>query len=277
MPELPEVDLVTRTLDRFIAGRTIADAVLIRQRLAPDSSPAKFRGSLKNATVTSVTRRGKHILIELDNGKTLIVHLRMSGRFSLLDADDTDPKFTHAVLYFSDNTRLTFDDQRHFGLMKIVKTKDVHLAKEIAKLAPEPFADEFTADYLIVELKRANRVLKEFLLDQTKVTGLGNIYAAEAMFAAGIHPAIRTNNLSKPRTIRLFEQIVDVLRNQIELSKIGEPDPKVIDGRYFADNATRQWLVYDREGQPCINCNSPIVRLKQSGRSTYFCKICQRR
>ncbi len=277
MPELPEVDLVTRTLDRFVTGKSIADARLLRQRLAPDSTPAKFRNSLKNAIIKSVTRRGKHILIDLDNGKTLIVHLRMSGRFSLLDADDADPKFTHAVLYFTDNTRLTFDDQRHFGFMKIVKTVDVAAAKEIVKLAPEPFAEEFTTEYLAVELKRANRVLKEFLLDQTKVTGLGNIYAAEAMFAAGIHPAVRTNKLSKPRTIRLFGRIVDVLKNQIELSKIGEPDPKNIDGRYFADNVDRQWLVYDREGQPCVNCNSPIVRLKQSGRSTYFCKICQRR
>lgn len=277
MPELPEVDLVTRTLDRFVTGKSIADARLLRQRLAPDSTPAKFRNSLKNAIIKSVTRRGKHILIDLDNGKTLIVHLRMSGRFSLLDADDADPKFTHAVLYFTDNTRLTFDDQRHFGLMKIVKTSEVASAKEIAKLAPEPFADEFTPDYLIAELKKANRVLKEFLLDQTRVTGLGNIYAAEAMFAAGIHPAIRTNKLSRPRTIRLFGHIVEVLKSQIELSKFGEPDPKNIDGRYFADNVDRQWLVYDREGQPCVNCNSPIVRLKQSGRSTYFCKICQRR
>lgn len=277
MPELPEVDLVTRTLDRFVTGKAIDDARLLRQRLAPDSSPATFRNSLKNSTVISVTRRGKHILINLDNGNTLIVHLRMSGRFSLLDTDDVDPKYTHAVLYFTDNTRLTFDDQRHFGLMKIVKTTDVTSAKEIAKLAPEPFADEFTAEYLIAELKRSNRVLKQFLLDQTKVTGLGNIYAAEAMFAAGIHPSIRTYKLSKPRTLRLFGHIVDVLRNQIELSKIGEPDRKNIDGRYFADNVDRQWLVYDREGQPCVNCNSPIVRLKQSGRSTYFCKICQRR
>ncbi|MBL8181910.1 MAG: bifunctional DNA-formamidopyrimidine glycosylase/DNA-(apurinic or apyrimidinic site) lyase [Blastocatellia bacterium] len=277
MPELPEVDLVTRTLERFVKRKTIGDACLLRQRLAPDSSPAKFRNSLKDATVTSVTRRGKHILIDLDNGRTLIVHLRMSGRFSLLDADDVDPKFTHAVLYFTDNTRLTFDDQRHFGLMKIVRTNEVASAKEIIKLAPEPFSEEFTAEYLIAELKRTNRVLKEFLLDQTKVTGLGNIYAAEAMFAAGIHPAVRTNKLSKPRTVRLFAHIVEVLRSQIELSKIGEPDPKNIDGRYFADNVDRQWLVYDREGQPCVNCNSPIVRLKQSGRSTYFCKVCQRR
>lgn len=277
MPELPEVDLVTRTLDRFVTGKSIADARLLRQRLAPDSTPAKFRNSLKNAIIKSATRRGKHILIGLDNGNTLIVHLRMSGRFSLLDADDADPKFTHAVLYFTDNARLTFDDQRHFGYMKIVKTVDVAAAKEIVKLAPEPFADEFTTDYLFANLKRADRVLKDFLLDQTKVTGLGNIYAAEAMFAAGIHPAARTNKLSKPRIIRLFGHIVEVLKSQIELSKIGEPDPKNIDGRYFADNVDRQWLVYDREGQPCVNCNSPIVRLKQSGRSTYFCKICQRR
>ena len=277
MPELPEVDLVARTLHDLITGRRIATAELRRQRLAPDSTPDRFSAELRNTVVLAVQRRGKHILVKLDNEKTLIVHLRMSGRFSLLNVEDDDPKFTHAGFYFDDGKRLTFDDQRHFGLMKLVDTDGLFAAKELAKLAPEPFSEEFSVEYLHGELKRAKRGLKEFLLDQTKVTGLGNIYAAEALFAARLHPQTRTNKISRPKALRLFAAIVEVLAAQIEMSKIGDPDPKNIDGRYFADNLDRQWLVYDREGQPCVDCNLPVIRIKQNGRSTYFCRKCQRR
>lgn len=277
MPELPEVDLVARTLHQLVASRPIRSAELKRERLAPSTTPAEFAEFLANSKIESVIRRGKHLIFDLDNSKTLIVHLRMSGRFSLLDAEDEDPKFTHAVFHFDGGQRLVFDDQRHFGLMKIVNTGELHTAKELAKLAPEPFGDEFNPAYLRAQMQSSTRSLKEFLLDQTKVTGLGNIYAAEALFVAGINPELRANKLSRPRSILLFNAIVAVLTEAIELSRQGETDPKIIDGRYFSDNAERQWLVYDREGQPCVNCNSPIVRLKQGGRSTYFCRKCQRR
>lgn len=277
MPELPEVDLVARTLNEFTAGRMVLSAELKRERLAPDTTPEEFASLLANTEIRSVIRRGKHILFDLNNERTLIVHLRMSGRFALLDAEDEDPKFTHAVLNLDRDQRLVFDDQRHFGLMKIVDTAGLFQAKEIAKLAPEPFGDEFTAEYLRSTMKNSGRAIKEFLLDQTKVTGLGNIYAAEALFAAGVHPEVKSGKLSRPRSVVLFNAIVAVLSEAVELSKNGATDPKIIDGRYFSDNSERQWLVYDREGQPCVNCNSPIVRLKQGGRSTYFCRKCQRR
>src|SRR5690606_31071218 len=117
MPELPEVEHVANALRAVAVGRTIDRAILIRERLAPDSSPRTFARKLAGASVETVERRGKHILLGLDNGRTLIVHLRMSGRFHLLGPDDLDPKFTHAVFYFVDNRRLAFQDQRHFGLM----------------------------------------------------------------------------------------------------------------------------------------------------------------
>lgn len=277
MPELPEVDLVARTLDALITGRRIRTAKLLRQRLAPDSTPAVFARRLKGAAIRGVTRRGKHILIGLDNDRTLLVHLRMSGRFSLLDPEDSERKYTHAILYFEDGTRLSFDDQRHFGFMKIVAAGELETSAAIAKLAAEPFSDEFSPESLYASLRRSARTLKEFLLDQTKVTGLGNIYAAEAMFAAGIDPRVRANKLSAPKARRLYDAIIAVLTEQIEMSKAGEIDRKNIDGRYSVPDRDRGWLVYGREGEPCVNCNSLIVRLKQGGRSTYYCKTCQRR
>lgn len=276
MPELPEVEIISRSLHSLVKDRKISKAQLLRQRLAPDTTPPKFARQLREASINFVHRRGKHILLDLDNGKTLIVHLRMSGRFSLLDGEDEDPKFTHAVFHLTDGRRLVFDDQRHFGLMKIVKTSELHEAKELKKLAPEPFSDDFSVEYLTTVLKNSNRVVKEFLLDQTKVTGVGNIYASEALFAAGIHPSRRTNRLSKPSIASLHASILAVLQEAISYGNSLEIDPRDLEGNYFSANDNGSWFVYDREGEPCRKCAGTIARLKQAGRSSYYCRRCQR-
>lgn len=277
MPELPEVELVSRSLNTLVAGKTIREAHLLRERLAPDSTPVEFAERLSGAKINSVGRRGKHILLDLDNARTLIVHLRMSGRFSLLAAERDDPKFTHAVFHFSEYERLVFDDQRHFGLMKIVDTDGLHQAKELAKLAPEPFSDEFSLKYFRNALAGSSRSLKEFLLDQTKVCGLGNIYASEAMFAAGIDPRISANRVSARRASRLFESVRAVLAEAVEHNANRPVDPENLEGSYFSGGNADGWLVYDRENEECVKCGSTIIRLKQGGRSTYFCRRCQRK
>ena len=275
MPELPEVEIVARSLNSIVSGRTIASAALLRPRLAPDTTPRKFSNHLKDAAINFVHRRGKHVLFDLDNGRTLITHLRMSGKFMLLDHDAVDPKFTHAVLYF-DDSRLVFQDQRHFGLMKIVRTDDLHESKEIKKLAPEPLGEEFTAEYLRTVLKTSRRSLKEVLLDQTKVCGLGNIYASEALFLSGASPRIRANRLTKTKTAALLENIRLVLSEAVELGITLPVDPADIGGSIYGNGSQWEWRVYDREGESCLNCGSPIARIVQGGRSTYFCRKCQR-
>jgi formamidopyrimidine-DNA glycosylase len=277
MPELPEVELVARSLDVLVKGRRITMAGLLRERLAPDCSPAEFASRLKDSTVNFVHRRGKHILFDLDNGRTLITHLRMTGRFMLLNTDSEDPKFTHAVFYLDDETRLVFQDQRHFGLMKVVETKGLHEARELKKLAPEPFSDDFSPGYLRGKLKASKRNLKEFLIDQTKVTGLGNIYASEAMFLAGISPKIAANKVPSKKVDGLFEKIREVLREAMPQDSALNIDPKNIEGSYYSGGSESNWRVYDREKAPCPNCQTPIIRLKQGGRSTYFCPKCQKR
>src|SRR6187401_3295473 len=130
MPELPEVEIVVRCLNRLLPGRTIASAELRRPRLAPDITPRSFATRLRNSRISSVQRRGKFILFDLDNHRTLITHLRMSGRFMLLDHDQEDPKFAHAVFNLDDEERLVFRDQRHFGLMKVVDSKNLFETKD---------------------------------------------------------------------------------------------------------------------------------------------------
>ena len=277
MPELPEVELVVRSLDQLVKNRKIIAAELLRERLAPENPPAEFAERLKNAAINFVHRRGKHILFDLDNGNTLIAHLRMSGRFQLLPTERELPKFTHCVLYFEDETRLIFSDQRHFGFMKIIETENLSEAKEIKKLAPEPFSDDFNAKYFRNVLKTSKKSLKEFLLDQTKVLGLGNIYAAEAMFLARVNPQTPADEVSARKANVLFEKIRDVLNESIANGSTLNVDPENIDGSYYGGGYENHWRVYDRENEPCINCGKGIVRLKQGGRSTYFCPRCQRR
>jgi formamidopyrimidine-DNA glycosylase len=276
MPELPEVELVTKSLDKLVKNNKIVAAELLRQRLAPDISPENFAAYLKNAVINFVHRRGKHILFDLNNGKTLIAHLRMSGRFMLLPATRENPKYTHAVFYFGDDLRLVFQDQRHFGLMKIVETKDLYETKELKKLAPEPFSDDFTKDYFRAALQTSKKSIKEVLLDQTKVLGLGNIYASEAMFLAKINPQIAGNVVSKKKVDALFESAKLVLQESIAHGSTMNVDPENIDGSYYGGNYESHWRVYDREKEPCIVCQTAIKRIIQGGRSTYFCPKCQK-
>jgi len=161
--------------------------------------------------------------------------------------------------------------------MKIVNTTALHEANEIKKLAPEPLSEEFSYEYLRATLQTSKRSLKEFLLDQTKVCGLGNIYASEAMFLTGVNPRGLAYKLSKPKTAILFENIRLVLSDAVALGTAMPVVPHDIGGSIYGRESEWEWRVYDRENAPCITCESPIVRIVQGGRSTYFCRKCQRR
>lgn len=277
MPELPEVELVARALDRLVTGRRIVKAKLLRAALAPAISPRSFVRMLRGARIERVGRRGKHILFMLDNARVLITHLRMTGRFLYLPSQAPLPKHTHAIFNLDDEQRLVFTDQRHFGMMKIVAAASLYETKELRSLAPEPFSNEFTPGYLHTTLSRSRRTLKETLLDQTRVLGLGNIYAAEVMFLARINPFITASRLSSNRVARLHHAILDVLAESISHGSTMNVDPENIDGNYYGGNYEGHWRVYDREGEACPSCNARIRRITHAGRSTFFCPRCQRR
>jgi formamidopyrimidine-DNA glycosylase len=276
MPELPEVELVAVSLNNLVSRRKIAFAELLRQRLAPLETPQLFDEKLTNSKINFVHRRGKHVLFDLDSGRTLITHLRMSGRFLLLSSERQLPKHAHAVLYFEDDTRLVFQDQRHFGMMKIVATENLREAKEIKNLAPEPFSEDFTPGYLRETLSKSKKSLKEVLLDQTKVCGLGNIYASESLFLARVDPRISANRLSAKKINLLFEKIREVLAESIAHGSTMNVNPENIDGSYYGGQYEGHWRVYDQEKNPCSSCRTEIKRITQGGRSTYFCPRCQK-
>src|SRR5262245_13843881 len=275
MPELPEVEIVTRRLRQLIAGKTIVNACLYREGLSPENTPRQFRALLRGAEISEVDRRGKHILVHLSKGRTLITHLRMTGRFLYVDSDAEHTTHTHAAIWFEDCKKLLFDDQRHFGLMMVVRNEELSRVKYLAKLAPEPFSQEFSVDYLWETLRRSKQPIKLALLDQTKVVGLGNIYASEALHRAGINPRLPANRLSKPRTTTLHREIVAVLNDAIANDAAFDAESGDLDtsyGRY--ETVVR---VYERENQPCITCSTSIRKITQGARSTYYCPRCQRR
>jgi formamidopyrimidine-DNA glycosylase len=276
MPELPEVELVARSLDRLVVGLRVEAAKLIRPGLAPENTPREFARGLRGARFEKVERRGKHILAKLDNGRVLITHLRMTGRVLLLPPRRPLPKHTHALFHLDDGRRLAFTDQRHFGLMKVVPLERLADARELRGLAPEPFSEEFTPDYLAHVLARTSRVLKDVLLDQTKVTGLGNIYAAEVLHLARVSPFSTASHVTRRQVTRLHKAIRHVLGEALALGSTMNVDPENIDGSYFgAGGYQRRWRVYDREGEPCPKCKDAIRRTTHAGRSTYYCARCQ--
>lgn len=277
MPELPEVELVAKSLDALVKGRRIIAAELLRERLAPENPPAEFAERLSGASINFIHRRGKHILFDLDSSDTLMTHLRMTGRFMLLPIERELPKYSHAVFYFEDETRLVFQDQRHFGFMKIVPTENLYEAKEIKKLAPEPFSDDFSPKYFRDVLQTSKKNIKEFLLDQTKVLGLGNIYASEALFLAKVNPQTAANQVSARKANVLFEKIRDVLDESIAHGSTLNVNPENIDGSYYGGGYEQRWRVYDRENEPCVECETPVKRIVQGTRSTYFCPRCQQK
>ncbi len=275
MPELPEVEHVVRALRPVVVGRRILAAELNLKRIAPGISRPQFNQQLKNAVVTAVGRRGKYILFELESGALLTTHLRMTGKFVAIPTDDNLPPYAHVVFYLDNEKRLVFCDMRQFGRMRLIKNAG-RLPRELLTLAPEPLSEDFTEDYFLKTLSRSRRTLKTLLLDQTRVLGLGNIYAVEALFLAGIHPLKQAHTLSKPRARKLYQAIRQVLQEAIDSGSTLRIDLSDGQASYFG-SSERFWRVYEREGEPCVNCGTPIRRIAHAGRSTYFCPKCQRK
>ena len=277
MPELPEVEHVVRALRRAIVGRQIVASQIKLPKLITPLKPAQFNRKIKGVRIEAINRRGKFILIELNSDRVLAVHLRMTGKFLYLNAEDDLPKHSHAIFYLDNERRLIFRDQRQFGVMKLVARARLAKTKGIRELAPEPLSDDFSPAYLRDIIARSRRSLKTLLLDQTKVLGLGNIYAAEALFRAGINPFKVGAQLSSPRVKRLHQAIREVLSDAITDSSTSRINLEHPNGFSYGEAFERFSQVYEREGEPCFKCGARIRRITHGGRSTYWCPRCQRR
>ena len=276
MPELPEVETVRQGLEPVLTGRRLTRAEARRPDLRVPL-PQDFTERLQSQRVVHVGRRAKYLLIETENGPVLIAHLGMSGRMILGRCDDSPPfgKHDHVVFETDKGDRVIFNDPRRFGLMVFAEKDWIDRHPLIASIGPEPLANEFHGAMLFDRLKRRKSNMKAALLDQKLVAGLGNIYVAEALFRAGIHPKRSTSNVSKETAERLAGTIRKVLRDAIEAGGSSLKDYSRPDGElgYFQHTLH----VYGREGEPCIKpgCGGTVRRIIQSGRSTFYCPRCQ--
>jgi formamidopyrimidine-DNA glycosylase len=283
MPELPEVETVRRGLVLAMEGKRILRAD-VRRRDLRWPLPERMAERLTGARVERLRRRSKYILADLDTGETLIMHLGMSGRMLVsgltlgqFHFDHPAPeKHDHVILDMEGGARVTFNDARRFGMMDLVATEAAEAHPLLAGLGPEPLGNEFSEAYLVARLKGRNTPIKAALLDQKVVAGLGNIYVCEALYRAGIDPRRKVGRISAERIAALVPVIREVLGEAIEAGGSSLKDYRQADGElgYFQHS----FKVYDREGAPCVTpgCPGVIRRIVQSGRSTFFCPVCQR-
>jgi formamidopyrimidine-DNA glycosylase len=271
MPELPEVETVVTELRPHLVGRRILAAdVLWERTLAAPDLPA-FAGRLVGRGITGLGRRGKHLLFSLDSGDTLIIHLRMTGRLEIVPGDSPVRAGPHARAWFdlSGGECLVFTDARKFGRIWLAEDP----AEVLGALGPEPLNWDFDADRLAGRIRRRRVAVKALLLDQAVVAGIGNIYADEALFLAGIHPLRPGMSLSDGEIERLHAAIRQVLQEAISQQGTTLRDyrpPYGLEGAY-----QHQLRVYQQTGRPCPRCGAPIQRIRVTQRSTHFCPRCQ--
>lgn len=275
MPELPEVETVCRTLRNLVVGKTIEDVHVHLGRIIrrPDDTH-QFAALLRGQTIRAVERRAKFIRFVLDD-VVLLSHLRMEGRYGVCNRSEDLEKHTHVVFQFTDGSDLRYKDVRQFGTMDIFAHGEEWQQPPLAGLGEEPLGDTFTLARFEQLIKGKATKAKPFLLNQTHIVGLGNIYVDEALFAAGIHPETPIGKLAKPARVKLHEAIRATLHSAVELG--GSSIKSFVDGQGEMGMFQQQLLIYGRTGQPCVTCGSPIEKSVVGGRGTHTCPKCQRR
>jgi len=291
MPELPEVETVRRGLVPVMEGKRIARLIQRRADLR-FPLPDRFVQRLSGRLIERLERRAKYILVYLEGGEVLLVHLGMSGRFTIhapnaqsrpgrfhlkgAEADTGNGTHDHVVFEMADGTRIVYCDHRRFGFMKLVNADELETNSHLAALGPEPLGNLFSPALLSERLKGRRTPIKSALLDQTTVAGLGNIYVCEALHMAGISPNRTAASVSAPRAAKLAIAIREVLERAIAAGGSTLRDYARADGElgYFQHS----FQVYDREGKACskAGCGGTVKRIVQAGRSTFYCARCQK-
>lgn len=281
MPELPEVETVRRGLAPAMEGKRILRVETRRPDLR-FPLPENFAGRLTGARVTSLARRAKYLAAELSTGEALIMHLGMTGRFTIAGdptasfhhAAGGDAKHDHVVFALEGGQSVTFNDARRFGFMHLWPLDRIETYPGFDGLGPEPISNEFSGGYLKRAFAGKKAPVKAALLDQRVVAGVGNIYACEALHRAGVAPDRLAGSIGGARLERLAATVREVIVEAIAAGGSSISDFSAADGSlgYFQHG----FRVYDREGEPCLGCARPVKRLVQSGRSSFWCSGCQR-
>ncbi|MFO7604483.1 MAG: bifunctional DNA-formamidopyrimidine glycosylase/DNA-(apurinic or apyrimidinic site) lyase [Gammaproteobacteria bacterium] len=270
MPELPEVETTRRGIEHHLVGQTVA-AVIVRQRQLRWPIPTALSRQIKGRSIHGVGRRGKYLLIQFDNG-TLIIHLGMSGSLRILDRETPAQKHDHFDLVLNNGQCLRLRDPRRFGC--VLWSVDWRQDKLIKDLGPEPLSADFNAEALYAQSRTRKVAVKNFIMNSHIVVGVGNIYASEALFRAGVRPTRIAGKLTRAETVQLVTVIKAVLQEAIKQGGTTLRDFTASDGRpgYFK----QRLAVYGRAGEPCPRCQSIIKQVTLGQRASYYCPACQK-
>lgn len=273
MPELPEVETVCRGIAKKAIGKKI-EQVWVSNKKMRFPAADNFEESLISRKILDVKRRSKYILIELDNDYYLVIHLGMSGKILFQESELYETKkHDHLIIDFDDGSNLVFNDARRFGMYDIIAKSSLENHKLFSELGIEPLDNGFDGKYLKEKFQKKAVNIKQAIMDAKNLVGVGNIYAAESLFRAGINPKISANKLSLKKLNLLSQKIKEVLKEAIESGGSTLRDYVRSDGDigYFQN----KHFVYGRENQPCFICGEKVKKIVQQGRSTFYCEKCQ--
>ncbi len=269
MPELPEVETVRNELEPHVVGRSISGVTLFWEGMLRQPSPAEFYSRISRQEITGLSRRGKYLIFSLSSGDLLVIHLKMSGSLIVGKDSSEPPKYSRAIIRLDNGTSIFFSDPRKFGTMQLVKDK----TSVLGKLGPEPLEADFTPEVLARRLSKRKAPIKAVLLDQGFIAGIGNMYADEALFFAGIHPLRPANSLSQDEVARLHSAIQQVLSSAI--TNKGASIVNYLRPGGEQGTAQFQFKVAHGRGKNCPNCGTLLKRIVVRNRGTYFCPKCQ--
>ena len=281
MPELPEVETIVADLRPHLVGRTIERCELSFPTIVRHPEPEQFVDGVLGMRIESVGRRGKYIFIHLTppqswagDNPLLVVHLGMTGQLRLVDAAAPLEKHTHAVFFLDDGRQLRYRDPRRFGRLLLGSEESLRVSKKMPRLGPEPIDPTFAAEALYVTLHRRRAPLKAVLLDQGAIAGVGNIYADESLHRAGLRPSRLASTVSKRSAQRLHESLRESL--QLAIVNRGSSVDTYRDAWGEVGGQQEKLLVYGRAGEPCFTCGRPLSMIRIAGRTTVFCRRCQK-
>lgn len=274
MPELPEVETVRRTLEPRLLGKTIVSVEPVTGKIVKQPGVDEFCTGIRGREVVAVRRRGKYLLLELSGDKTLVIHLRMTGRFTYCSSDSEREKHTHLVFTLSDGNELRYVDTRQFGEMHLLPAGKYSSIRGLSALGPEPLGDEFSGEGFYRCLAEKKTKIKALLLDQSFLAGMGNIYVDEALFRAGIQPERPANCLTVEEAGAVYTAVREVLAEGIEFRGTSIKD--YVDGDGRSGSFQERLQAYGRAGMACCRCGHSLEKGRVAGRTTVFCPCCQK-
>lgn len=272
MPEMPEVETVRRTLLPLIKGKTIKEVTVWYPKIITGDAK-EFKQQLVGKKITTIDRYAKYLLIRLSGNLTVVSHLRMEGKYRLVKINTKKDKHDHVQIVFSDNSALRYNDVRKFGRMQLIKTGTEKEKTGISKLGAEPNSAAFTVSYLQNGLARKKKNIKNTLLDQSVVAGLGNIYVDEVLWETKIHPLSQANTIPAEKVAQLHDNINLLI--ELAIAERGTTIHTYLDANGKTGGFQKMLQVYGHKGEPCVRCGTPLEKIKVNGRGTTFCPKCQ--